>query len=406
MGSMMAVWAEMDNDVRSERSVVGMKAAIAAGKWTFKAPLGYLNGDNKPGSPSLLCDTQRGPLVKQAFELFATGLHTAQKVLEIVTAAGLRTTRGKSVSKQTFNQLLRNPVYVGLLRVSGWGEPVRGDFEPLVRQEIFERAQALLLGKRQSVTPHLRNHPDFPLRHFVKCGCCGKPLTASWSKGRSKSYGNYRCHNRPCKGVNIRKENLERIFTEFLERMRPELKYVKLFNEILLDVWKEKQSQSVALMDSLNKQIEALNERKDRLEEKFIFEKTIDQETYQRQLDKLKEQIVLAEMQERDAKIESYDVESVLNYAEHVMLNAARLWAESSSDQKQRLQKVLFPQGVKFANGVIGTAETCLFFKLLSSFDVQKSKMGWPTGLEPATASSTSLDSTIELWPPTKGTPQ
>jgi hypothetical protein len=27
--------------------------------------------------------------------------------------------------------------------------------------------------------------------------------------------------------------------------------------------------------------------------------------------------------------------------------------------------------------------------------------MGWPTGFEPATTSSTSLDSTIELWPPT-----
>ena len=26
--------------------------------------------------------------------------------------------------------------------------------------------------------------------------------------------------------------------------------------------------------------------------------------------------------------------------------------------------------------------------------------MGWPTGFEPATTSSTSLDSTIELWPP------
>src|ERR1700689_1494293 len=30
-------------------------------------------------------------------------------------------------------------------------------------------------------------------------------------------------------------------------------------------------------------------------------------------------------------------------------------------------------------------------------------KVGWPTGFEPATTSSTSLDSTIELWPPAKG---
>ena len=49
-------------------------------------------------------------------------------------------------------------------------------------------------------------------------------------------------------------------------------------------------------------------------------------------------------MQERDAKLESYDVEAVLNFAEHVLLNAARLWTEIPSDTKQRLQSVLFPK--------------------------------------------------------------
>jgi len=34
---------------------------------------------------------------------------------------------------------------------------------------------------------------------------------------------------------------------------------------------------------------------------------------------------MLAEMQERDAKLEGYDVEAVLNFAENVILNAARL---------------------------------------------------------------------------------
>jgi hypothetical protein len=37
----------------------------------------------------------------------------------------------------------------------------------------------------------------------------------------------------------------------------------------------------------------------------------IDHKTYERQRDKLNEQIVLAEMQERDAKLEGYDVEAL-----------------------------------------------------------------------------------------------
>jgi hypothetical protein len=49
-----------------------------------------------------------------------------------------------------------------------------------------------------------------------------------------------------------------------------------------------------------------------------------NRETYERQLDKLNEQIMLSETQEREAKLEAYDVDAVLNFAEHVMLNAAR----------------------------------------------------------------------------------
>ena len=57
-----------------------------------------------------------------------------------------------------------------------------------------------------------------------------------------------------------------------------------------------------------------------------------------------------------------------------VILNAARLWTEFSSDQKQRLQKVLFPEGVTFASGEFGTAATCPFFKLLEQPEGEKSR--------------------------------
>src|SRR5262245_19403239 len=29
---------------------------------------------------------------------------------------------------------------------------------------------------------------EFPLRNFVSCATCGRPLTASWSRGRSARY--------------------------------------------------------------------------------------------------------------------------------------------------------------------------------------------------------------------------
>jgi hypothetical protein len=72
-------------------------------------------------------------------------------------------------------------------------------------------------------------------------------------------------------------------------------------------------------------------------------------------------------------------VEAVLNFTEHVILNTARLWTGLSSDQKQRLQKVLFTQGVTFENGNYRTTETCLFFKMIPKSEAEK-KLGDPIG--------------------------
>ena len=134
---------------------------------------------------------------------------------------------------------------------------------------------------------------------------------------------------------------------------------MKLFSAIVLDVWKEKQAQNFALSACRRQYLNDLIQRKDQLDVTFIFKEAIDRQTHERQRDKINEEIVLAEMRERDAKLEGYDVEAVLNFAEYVILNAAWLWVEVSSDQKQRLQKGLFPRGVSFSDGVYQTAETC-----------------------------------------------
>ena len=75
-------------------------------------------------------------------------------------------------------------------------------------------------------------------------------------------------------------------------------------------------------------------------------------------------------------------MEAVLTFAEHVILNAALLWTEFSSDQKERLQRVLFPEGVTFAKGEFGTAVVPLF-KLLEKPEGENSSLATLRGLEP-----------------------
>jgi hypothetical protein len=61
----------------------------------------------------------------------------------------------------------------------------RGDFEPLISEDLFYLAQAVLSGRVPSTAPRKRAHPDFPLRGFVRCEACGRGLTGSWSKPRN-----------------------------------------------------------------------------------------------------------------------------------------------------------------------------------------------------------------------------
>jgi hypothetical protein len=78
----------------------------------------------------------------------------------------------------------------------------------MLRNRIYiGRSRARTAGCRR------RNHPDFPLRGFVRCEACGRPLTGSWSKGRNGRYAYYHCQRR-CRAVNVSKAALEGAFVD------------------------------------------------------------------------------------------------------------------------------------------------------------------------------------------------
>ena len=103
----------------------------------------------------------------------------------------------------------------------------RGDFEPLISEELFYRVQSVLSGRVPTTTPQQRAHPDFPLRAFVRCESCGRGLTGSWSKGRSEYYAYYHC--RPgCRAVNVTKAKLEGLFADELALLQPSPGYMRV----------------------------------------------------------------------------------------------------------------------------------------------------------------------------------
>jgi hypothetical protein len=335
---------------------------------------------------SLILDPERVPLVRRAFQDFATGRFTKDEVRKAVIALGLKTRRGQPVPSQTFDGMLRNRVYIAQVDVPDYGVSTRGDFEPLVSEKVFFRVQAILDGRLEITAPRQRNDPVFPLRGYVRCEACGKPLTASWSKGRSDYYAYYHCRGR-CRGaVNISKTKLEELFVDELARLQPTQGFMRLVKDRVLHAWRDIKSDAKHRIAELERKQKAIREKLDRLDEAFLYERTIDIDAYDRHRDKLREALTLVQMDRHATELEELDVEGILAFAERVLPSASNLWVQASLNQKQRLQQLFFPEGVRFdGKGFVGTGVTLPVFNYLTPVSELKKDLVGPAGIEPAT---------------------
>ena len=88
-------------------------------------------------------------------------------------------------------------------------------------------------------------------------------------------------------------------------------------------------------------------------------------------------------MELSEATVDELDVESVVNYAITVIGDAARFWLGANAEQKRRLQKILFPEGVTFDGAAFGTPRTCLASSYLREISQHGSSLASRTGVEP-----------------------
>jgi hypothetical protein len=117
----------------------------------------------------------------------------------------------------------------------------------------------------------------------------------------------------------------------------------------------------------LERRVKAIQQKLDRLDEAFLYAQAIDITSYERQRDKLRAEVTLAQIDYHAESLDALDVEGILAFAERVLPRASALWVQPSLNQRQRLQQLFFPQGVAFdENQFNRTAATAPFFKYLA----------------------------------------
>lgn len=122
--NLLSALAQFDNDVRAERTILGLKQALQESRWVSAAPRGHKFDKDAEGKSNLV-PNEEAIYIKKAFELFKTGLHKQTHIVKELKAMGF-----KRASKQTLNHILRNPLYAGFMRHDLLQEPLKGKYEP------------------------------------------------------------------------------------------------------------------------------------------------------------------------------------------------------------------------------------------------------------------------------------
>lgn len=363
-----------------ERTKLGMRGAVNKGRWVNLAPVGYKNDKEK----SLIPCPENAKYIKMAFELFATGLYSQIEVMEKLRQAGM-----KDLNKNKVGRILRNKVYIGMLTYGWLDEPVRGIFEPLIDEDTFYKVQAILDGKKPLITGYKRNREEFPLRQYIKCPYCNKPLTASYSKGRNQKYAYYHCHNKDCMlKFRIRKDRLEEEFKKHLEVIKPKKELLTLFRSILEDVYNKEIKEQTNLKKQLENELKELNASKLRLAKKYIDDK-LSERDYKLVNDDIEQAILDKKTTLAGIEIPESSINQFLDSCCFALNNIKSLWESGGLEFRQRLQKLIYPEGASFDLSNFRTHKKSVIFEFLDRLTDNKFNMGRVMGFEPTNIGTT-----------------
>lgn len=231
----------------------GIQGRLKQGLYPLAAPLGYLDqGGGKPKIP----DPSRAPFVRDAFELYAAGL-SLPALSDELYRRGLRSKIGKQVGINRLSELLRNPFYMGIIRMKRSGQHYAAIHQPIVAKSLFERVQAILDGKAN--TKAFKH--DFLYRRLIECRHCRYHLIGEKAKGHTY----YRCHTASCPTCSIREEIVDEALAgkilplDLTDEDRAELRQL---NAGLEKEWNDNKSgyeQALALqVDNINARLSGL----------------------------------------------------------------------------------------------------------------------------------------------------
>lgn len=268
----------------SHETKKGIYGLLKQGIFPLQAPVGYLNTG---GGKIKDIDPVKAPLVRKAFELYATRKYSLLTLSAKMYKLGLTNLRGNQIRPGGLKAIFDNPFYKGVMRIKGMH--YQGKHTPLVHPKLWQHVQDIMHGKTNGQV--IKN--DFVFRKMIRCYGCRYLLIGE----RQKGHIYYRCHTKDCPTKAIRETHIHDMLTKAFSTVEfypSELKDLKnILKESQID-WQRQQEdllKSVILQrDNVRSQLERLTD--------LLIDGTIDRDIYETRKQKLLSENV--ELQEKE----------------------------------------------------------------------------------------------------------
>ena len=183
--SLLAGYAQEESRQCSENTLWRVRKNFKEGKpYGGSSMLGY-----KLEKGRFTVVPEEAEIVRKIFDLYLAG-NGFCKIARILTNDGIKSYTGKAWNKSTLGEIISNVTYTGNLHLQktyrenhmtkktmkNKGEKplyiVEGNHEPIISQEIFDKAQEIRKVKAVGKSGK-RNGPAYPFTGLIYCGECG-----------------------------------------------------------------------------------------------------------------------------------------------------------------------------------------------------------------------------------------
>ena len=338
----------------------GMNEKVKSGGTIGKAPLGYLNqrrvDERGREERYVIVDEERAPMIREAFEMYATGDWVVVDLAEHFAARGL-TTRAtpeipeKPINNKSLHKVLVSSYYKGIVTYKG--KEYEGKHEPLVDEETWMRVQDVL-------SSHVNGERNRKHHHFLKsviyCGSCGERLMVQHSKSKSGVYYPYfACAGRKNKHNGcLQKSALIEEVEEKIEELFMKLSFTKAFRKEVEKVLVDEIEKSGKQFDKERKEIDLEKVKVRRKQEKLLeahYADAIPLDLFKEEQKKLA--ILVSNMEKRIQMHEenSKDVKERLHMVLSILEDCGAMYQNAPEATKRAFCQVLFEKVYVYVNG-------------------------------------------------------